>query len=40
MTQFNPVEGIGLIKTRTLLELKLSIGLHNKRLAERGSALI
>lgn len=34
MTQFNPEEGIRLIKTRTL-ELKLSIDLHNKRLVKR-----
>lgn len=39
MTQLNPVEDIGLIKTRTL-ELKLSIDLRNKRLVKRGSTLI
>lgn len=39
MTQFNPVEGIGLVKTRTI-ELKLSIDLHNKRVIKWRTELI
>lgn len=39
MTQFNPVEDIGLIKTRTI-ELNFSIDVHNKRLVQKGIVLI
>lgn len=35
MTQFNPIEGISLIKTRTL-ELKSSIDLHNQKASKKG----
>lgn len=40
MTQFNPVEGMGLIKTRTI-ELKSPMDLRNKRLVKiKGIVLI